>query len=135
MCGNPYKVSVTFSNKSPNLDRYWEIITTIGVAISIANIEVTVAAVKEPNTPDNAPPTELPWDNPRINQYPNTPTGNNKLKNISTKKKASTRIFVFFESLIFINSLGVPETFADLEISLPLCAKLIINARKINTVE
>ena len=68
MCGRPYKVRVTFSKISPNFDLYCEIITTIGVAITIAKTEVTEAAVKEPATPESAPLTEFPLANPLINQ-------------------------------------------------------------------
>ena len=35
----------------------------------------------------------------------------------------------------FAGILGVPETFADLETSEPLCIKLIIKAKKINNPE
>ena len=73
---------MTFSNKSPNFDLYWEIITTIGVATIIAKKDVTVAAVKEPTMPANDPVIGFPLDMPLINQYERTPTGKSKLKKI-----------------------------------------------------
>ena len=50
-------------------------------------------------------------------------------------KNVKTRILFFLESLIFIISLGVPETLADLLNSVPRWAKLITKANKIKIVE
>ena len=111
---------MTFSNKSPNFDLYWEIITTIGVAMIIAKKDVTVAAVKEPAIPANDPVIGFPLDIPRINHYERTPTGKSKLKKITVPQNSRTKYLFLFESSNLTGSLGVPDTFADLLISLPL---------------
>ena len=88
---------MTFSNKSPNFDLYWEIITTIGVATIIAKKDVTVAAVKEPTMPANDPVIGFPLDMPLINQYERTPTGKSKLKKITVPKNSRTKYLFLFE--------------------------------------
>ena len=81
---------------------------------------MTVAAVNEPTTPANEPVIEFPFDIPRINQNERTLTGKNKLKNNTMPKNNKTKYLLRFESSIFIGSLGVPDTFEDLLMSLPL---------------
>ena len=81
---------------------------------------MTVAAVRDPATPAKEPVIEISFDNPRTNQNVKTPTGINRLKNMTTAKNVKTKYVLFFESSNLLSSLGVPDTFADLLISLPL---------------
>ena len=68
ICGSPYRANITRSINRPNLDLYWDIIITTGVATNIAAIEVTDEAANDPTTPPKAALTSLPALSPLMSQ-------------------------------------------------------------------
>ena len=69
--------------------------TTIGIAIIIANIEDDIAVVNEPKNPSKTLEIKLPPLAPFTTQYESTLIGINKPKVISIEKKEYANSFPF----------------------------------------
>ena len=111
ICGNPYKLSRILSKNRENFEFCCESMTTIGIAIIIANIEDDIAVVNEPKNPSKTLEIKLPPLAPFTTQYESTLIGSNKPKVISIEKKEYANSLPFKLKRIFLDTLGVPLTF------------------------